>query len=133
MTYEQFIKRERLSMECKPIASNPNMDEDRLHPMNHWLCNIKVKNGDIWPVPFSMGNALQGPPELPDVLDCLASDAAGFDNARTFEEWASEYGYDSDSRKAERIYNTIEEQSEDMRVFLGDAAYQDLLYNTERL
>jgi hypothetical protein len=43
-------------------------------------------------------------PELAEVLQSLASDASGALNAGTFEAWASDYGYDSDSRKAEKIY-----------------------------
>ena len=47
------------------------------------------------------------PPDLASVLSCLASAAAGYNNARKFEDWASEYGYDTDSRKAERIYRQV--------------------------
>lgn len=43
------------------------------------------------------------PPALVDVLYCLVADAGALDYA-TFEDWASEYGYDTDSRKAEAAY-----------------------------
>lgn len=72
------------------------------------------------------------PPELPDVLDCLASDASTLDEG-SFDAWASSLGYDTDSRKAEATYRTILEQSNKLRVFLGAEAYNDLLYNTERI
>jgi hypothetical protein len=48
-------------------------------------------------------------PTLPDVLHSLLLDgAAQFDNL-TFEDWAGEYGYDPDSRKAEAIFDTCVE------------------------
>lgn len=43
------------------------------------------------------------PPALVDVLWCLVMDAGVIDYAG-FEEWASEYEYDTDSRKAETVY-----------------------------
>lgn len=55
-----------------------------------------------------------------DVLHSLVSDAQGFENARNFEDWASEYGYDVDSRKAERIYKKLAELSPQVRDFLGE-------------
>ena len=67
-----------------------------------------------------MGSGHNGePPEAEDVLNCLVSDAQGLENARTFEEWCSEYGYDPDSRTAERIYKAVEKQVPDLKAFLG--------------
>lgn len=45
------------------------------------------------------------PPAIADVLFCLVSDASALD-APDFEHWAAEYGYDADSREAERTYQT---------------------------
>lgn len=74
------------------------------------------------------------PPKAEDVLDCIASDAAGFINARGFEDWASEYGYDTDSRKAEATYRAVEAETIALRKLLGsEAAFQSLLFDTERL
>ena len=42
-------------------------------------------------------------PEFADVLYCLVADASVIDFPG-FEEWAREYGYDTDSRKAEQMY-----------------------------
>jgi hypothetical protein len=50
---------------------------------------------------------LRGKKILPDVVDVWWSamqDASGVLLCSTFEEWAGELGYDSDSRKAEEIY-----------------------------
>lgn len=72
------------------------------------------------------------PPTCSDVLDCLASDASMVDNARHFEDFASDLGYDTDSRKAERIYHACMEQANKLRRFLGNVDYDFLLYKVER-
>lgn len=68
-----------------------------------------------------------------DLLDSLANDAVGVENARSFEEWASDYGYDSDSRKAEKIYNACVDIRRKLRDFLGIKDYETLLFDCERL
>ncbi|HEX5016584.1 MAG TPA: hypothetical protein VFX15_03240 [Actinomycetes bacterium] len=73
------------------------------------------------------------PPTAADVLDSLASDASAWENARNFEDFANDLGYDTDSRKAEKIYNACGEVAKSLRHFLGNAAYQALLYEVERL
>lgn len=59
------------------------------------------------------------PPTAADVLECLCSDASGYDNARGFEDWAAEFGYSADSRKAEALWHTVAEQSRKLRQLLG--------------
>lgn len=49
------------------------------------------------------GKRLQ-PPHVADVIHSLLLDS-GVNDAAGFEDWASEYGYDTDSRKAGEIYN----------------------------
>lgn len=72
-------------------------------------------------------------PKVEDVLDCLASDACEYEGSRDFEDWASEYGYDTDSRKAESIYRIVSEQAKQLRQFLGRDAFRELIEDTERL
>jgi hypothetical protein len=59
------------------------------------------------------------PPTAADVLGCLCSDAQGVDHGETFEDWASDFGYDTDSRKAERIYHECQSIALRLRGFLG--------------
>lgn len=61
-------------------------------------------------VPVVIAEMLQNqtapePPSLDGVVYALVMDAMGVRHGQTFEEWASEYGMDSDSRKAEKMYN----------------------------
>lgn len=73
------------------------------------------------------------PPELEDILDCLASDSAAVENARDFEDFAAEFGYDEDSREAEKTYRVCQEQSVRLFDLLGEDAYDTLLWDMERL
>jgi hypothetical protein len=135
-TLQEFIAREGLSAEVDGADSNPNMD-DMPVGSSHWLVTIR-KDDESMDVPFSMGPALNGPPTLASVLNCLASDAASVDNARSFDEWAEEMGYfpmesSEDFRKAESTYKAIEQQSSALRDLLGHEAFESLLYETERL
>jgi hypothetical protein len=81
---------------------------------------------------WRQGTAHTNDPNVVEVLDCLASDAAGFVNAQGFEDWCSEYGYDSDSRKAEKIYRAVERQTDSLRRVLGDD-FETVLFETENL
>lgn len=47
-------------------------------------------------------------PNLAEVLNSLLSDGTAFFNGETFEEWAGNYGYDTDSRKAEAIFKACD-------------------------
>ena len=83
---------------------------------------------------FSKGYGHHGTrPALDEVLDCLASDASGIESAHSFDNWCSEYGYDTDSRKAEKTWRICTEQAIRLQYLLGPALYKALLWNTERL
>lgn len=58
-------------------------------------------------------------PTLADVLHCLLIDAEAIDTG-SFEEWAENYGYDTDSRKAEGIYRACLEIGLNLCAILGD-------------
>lgn len=47
-------------------------------------------------------------PNLADVLHSLLLDGEAFFNGETFEDWASNFGYDPDSRKAEEIFKACD-------------------------
>lgn len=72
-------------------------------------------------------------PEIESVLDSLKLDASSYDDARDFEDFAANFGYDTDSRKAEALYRECGDQAKKLRNFLGRAAYDQLLYEVESL
>ncbi len=59
-------------------------------------------------------------PNLADVLYSLASDSDVLD-ASTFEDWANEFGFDADSRQAEKTYRACLEIALKLRNALGEA------------
>ena len=73
------------------------------------------------------------PPTVDSVLDCLASDASMYDNARNFADWAAGLGLDTDSIKAEKSYRTCADQAKELRHVLGAEAYNALLWECEHL
>lgn len=79
-------------------------------------------------VPFSMGN---GAPGAADVLNVLADDAATWDNAQGFEDWARDLGFSTHSRSAKATYRRVETLTAKLRAFLDDK-YDDYLYETAR-
>jgi len=110
---------------------------------NHWRLTFESEAGRSMIIDYSQGSAhatkgkrppykmIANVPDVADVLSCLASDSMGVENTRCFEDWAGEYGCDTDSRKAERTYKTCQDQSAELARFLGEDNYRTLLYETE--
>lgn len=107
-------------MTVKPTDHNPAMGWDDHGRMSHWRCTISYGRKRMT-ITFSMGQGHCGrEPELSDVMPCLFADASGYERSNGFEDWAQEYGYDTDSRAAERTYRAVEKQSMALRELLGD-------------
>lgn len=132
-TVARFIEKHNITAKVRRVDTNPNMDADAewMRSASHWRVTFSFQKRRMT-VPYSMGSAHTQPPTAKEVLDCLADDSAGLENRASFEEWREDYGYDTDSRKAERIYNTVVKQSERLHKLLGDELYDELLWKTER-
>lgn len=68
--------------------------------------------------PFYTGSAIKTV-KAADVISSLCQDATSAENARNFEEWAGDFGMDTDSRKAEAIYKACKATAPKLRAFLG--------------
>lgn len=69
------------------------------------------------------GRIVDRAPILPDPIDViwsLTQDADVFLNARSFEDWASDLGYDTDSRKAEAVYRACLDIALKLRNGIGE-------------
>lgn len=64
-------------------------------------------------------------PELQDVLYSLVMDANALDYPN-FEQWASDYGYEEDSRSAEKIYRACLSTGLELRALIGNDALEKL-------
>lgn len=133
----RFIREQRVSVTAEWEAERPDhepgsADDERWYrAASHYRVTIR-RGRRRMAVHYSMGPAHTDEPTAEDVLDSLASDAASYEAARSFDEWASDYGYDPDSRRAERMYRAIERQAIALRRVMADA-YDALLYGTDRL
>ena len=126
MKYQEFIDAHGITATSVGTAENPNMAASPLDPKaRHYLVSLKFGRRRMG-VPFSMGSAHQNKPTALDVLSCLAMESSGV-GGRTFEDWAPEYGYDTDSRQAERTWLTCIKHAKKLKNFLGDELYTSLL------
>ena len=69
---------------------------------------------------------LSGGPSLPGVLHSLLSDGEGYFDRLSFEEWAGNYGYDEDSRTAERMFHACQETGRKLSRAFTPAEIQEL-------
>jgi hypothetical protein len=104
--------------------------DDSGNMFNYECVIIKTGDGQLKTF-FSKGKGLPDAPTVTEVLYCLASNAAGYENAQSFEDWCNEYGYSTDSRKAERTWLAVVDGAKKLKTLLGPA-YEELLWETER-
>jgi hypothetical protein len=116
MDMKEFVKVNNITVNLTRANSNPNMDDNT---MNHYKAVLHM-DGRQMTTPFSTGSGWKHDPDAADILGSLVSDSSGYDSAGSFEDWANEYGYDTDSRKAERLYNAIGRESRKVKQFLAD-------------
>lgn len=136
MDTQTFIAREGITMTAVKVPANPNMDGDAewsAQASHYYVTFSRAGSPEKLVSYFSQGSAHKRAPQAEDVLDCLASDAASVENARGFEDWADELGYDTDSRKAERTYDVCRQQANHLRRFLGAQLYTTMLFGVERM
>lgn len=129
MTIDKFILAHGLSMTAAPTDRNQHMDNmDDSDKMDHWRCRMRCGRRS-YTVTFSMGHGHAGrQPELAEVIDFLADDAVSAE-----EEWAHNLGFDSDSPRAASTYRAILRTSRRLARLLGEDAYKQLLWHTDRL
>ena len=150
VSIEQFIESNRIVSGSYRVDSNPNMADGG--NMDHWKVTLVrgvLREGfDTWhdykgklgacqytkrklTVYFSKGYGHHGAePTAAEVLSCLASDSSSVDNSG-FEDWCSELGYETDSRKAKKTFEACEHAAKRLLNFLGSDLYNQLLYETE--
>lgn len=82
-----------------------------------WIFELKLsRNGENYTFKFGQSIARgETDPTMYDVLTCLTK----YD-PETFEDFCDCYGYDNDSRKAERIYNAVVEEFQNVEILFGD-------------
>lgn len=114
-----------------PAPRGESKDDKRYRESaSHWVVTLQRSDSRNYPginIPYSMGSAHTKPPDAAGVLECIQSDCSSIENARDFDDWASDFGYDTDSRKAERIYRACQDQTQLVRSWLGRELYNQFL------
>lgn len=99
---------------CKYGGELPEGFGRGAHP---YQVTLKFK-GRRLTTPFFMGAALTEEPSAADVLACLTSDVGA--GEMSFESFCGEFGYDVDSRRAEKTWKACVKIAPKVRHFLGD-------------
>ena len=111
------------TLTAERVDWNPKMLMNR--DMDHWRVTLRYGKSRM-SLNFSMGFGLNGrEPDVAGVLECLLSDSTACD--QDFHEFCREFGYEEDSRTAERIYKACVRSGERLRAFLGQK-YEEALY-----
>lgn len=119
-----------ITMTVNRADANPNMPT---FEGDHWKCTLSLsrakarEQGDFtsnrprrMTVYFSKGYGHHGePPTLDELMETLTEDARSVDNCGDFEGFCSMFGYDTDSRTAERTWKAMEHQAARLKNFLG--------------
>ncbi len=83
--------------------------------------------------PWKQGLGITDDPDPAEVLGSVARDYEDT-KCKTFEEWAAEYGYDADSRAAEKIFKTCLQMGAQLRALgLGNDQIETLAGFASRL
>lgn len=138
MTATEFCTKHGIIANVTRTDSNPSMENSR--QMDHWRVtleryDVSESGGLIHPklgsltTTFSKGFGHKGKaPTAAEVMECLVMDASPFahDSLVTLEDWCNDFGYDPDSRKAERIFNLCREGAVELRSFLGRQLFYEV-------
>lgn len=149
MNPQEFIDSNKLTFECRFVPHSLSRNAGEKHPSLNYKVSL-FKNGKpvLPPFDYSMGYGhchadkkiwrdivkecetgyRATKPKTPDVLYSLITDADVL-NCGTFENWAREFGYDSDSRKAFAIYQECLSTALQLKLHIdldaAQAAFQD--------
>lgn len=113
-------QRNKVRIESRHVSLNPQMQDIGLaldFGSVHYKVVLRFQRRQMT-LFFSHGSAICADPTAASVLDCLISDLCGADGE--FEDWASNNGYDTDSRTAEKTYRVVKAQAVRTKRLLGD-------------
>jgi hypothetical protein len=110
---EDVMKKIKATISYGTEAQRP----EGFDPHGHgWTVAVKYGRRKFT-TPFFTGS-LRGDPAASEVLQCLQSDTYNLDDG--FVNWAEDYGFDPDSRKAEATYKQCVKQRDGLRRLFGD-------------
>lgn len=121
--FPAFVEHMGVELEFGPTPVIPDDADEWQQNANAYTAILHYK-GRRLTTPFFTGSGWKHDPTAADVLHSLISDAQsvpptpGYEYS--FEQWADDLGYDTDSRKAEKTYRAVVRSAKKTRQFLGN-------------
>lgn len=115
-----FLEEIGATMECKYEGFRKYFPDDK-HERDVWTVILAREDGYL---DVTYGQSIANENKKPtayDVLSCLTKSDPG-----TFENFCSEFGYDTDSIKANRIYRNVKAEWLDVSDFFTDYELKEL-------
>lgn len=132
----QYVRNRGITVD---ILAGPDFQTDK-NGWEHHRYDIQLNNEALGTSMILCGwkdgiGITAGPDEKPEiVLDHLVGESWGYESAGSFENWATEYDLDTDSRRVERTWRAVGEHTRDFLNFIGGGAELEKLALTyERL
>lgn len=122
---EFILDQMNVGFSCHRIAQRPDGLANELE--RHFSTQVK-RGHEAMTVYFSQGSVHTDNPTITDVMYCLFSDYVNESkyHESDFQYWVDDYGYDNDSRQAEKIYRAVIAQSNDIRRLFATDEISDL-------
>ena len=127
--YHEWMSRHGITMTSERADSNPNLfdpESDWANHASHWKVVFR-RGRKTFTLHYSMGSAHTGSPAAPSVLDSVRSDTGSFEEGGTFEDWARNFGFDADSRRAEAAWRHVKDEVARLKRFLGDGPFSEFM------
>lgn len=119
---EKFLKETKTEFKAEFLKHDFHFEEDK-KPRDIYLITLLRKNRSF---KFNFGQSLSNSskkikPSPYDVLSCLTSSEVG-----TFKDFCGDFGYDEDSRRAEKTYNAVLKEWENIKMLYSDEEIEKL-------
>lgn len=113
---ERLCARLKIRAVSTYLSKLPMDAQDWPRDAHHYRVVLRLEGRQLTTT-FHQGSAHTQEPTAADVLYCLCSDARA--GELDFEDFCSEFGYDTDSRKAEKIWKACTDTAPKVRQLLG--------------
>ena len=110
----QFAKDHNVKLRILDCEYKPYFDTDK---ESRYVFKCRLSRGKK-SYTFNFGQSIRNgskEPEMYDVLSCLEKTDVG-----TFQDFCDEFGYDTDSKRAERIYKAVVKEYKAVERLFGD-------------
>ena len=107
---DKFLEAHGLKFKAVYLEHGPHFDDDEKRGVSRDIWRLSLRRGNKgFSVHFGNSESASDhgntPPRSYDLLTCLTKYDPG-----TFEDFCGDYGYDTDSRKAEKTYKAVKRE-----------------------